>query len=150
MNIERLMKQLELDEGKRLRVYLDHLGNPTVGIGHLIQESSPEYLKSAKVGDKITEEQCKELFIADLANAIQDAIIIFGEKWDSFPVEAQEVFVNMAFNLGRSGLMKFKKTIFYAYNHDWENVAKEMMDSRWAKQVPNRAAKLKAKIERLA
>ena len=36
MNIERVRKQLEIDEGVVYEIYLDHLGYPTFGIGHLV------------------------------------------------------------------------------------------------------------------
>lgn len=150
MNIKRLINQLKIDEGKFLRVYKDHLGNPTVGIGHLITTKDTPYIQRLKVGDKITEEICNELFITDLAVALQDAIVIFSPVWESFPDEAKEVFVNMSFNLGRARLLGFKKMIKAAYSLDWQEVSKEMLDSRWAYQVPNRVARLRSKIESLA
>ena len=55
----------------------------------------------------------------------------------------------MLFNLGRSRFMKFKKTIVFAYEMNWDRVATEMLDSRWAKQVGQRAYRLSAQIERM-
>ena len=43
MDIVALRKQLEIDEGIKHEIYLDHLGLPTFGIGHLIIEGDPEY-----------------------------------------------------------------------------------------------------------
>ena len=63
MNLERLQEDLETDEGVVYEVYLDHLGLPTVGIGHLILESDPEY--GAEVGTPVTEERVTELFQQD-------------------------------------------------------------------------------------
>ena len=42
MNIDKLRAQLEIDEGIVAKIYLDHLGYPTFGIGHLIIEGDPE------------------------------------------------------------------------------------------------------------
>lgn len=150
MNIPRLVKQLKIDEGFSLKVYKDTKGYRTVGIGHYIKDSDPEYLRKLKVGDKITQEKSMELFIADLATALQDAMVIFYPIWEKFPDEAKEVFVNMLFNLGRTRFLGFKKTIAAAHSLDWKTVAVEMMDSKWARQVGNRAVRLKTKIENLA
>ena len=43
MNIEKLRKELEIDEGVKYEIYLDHLGLPTFGIGHLVTKSDPEF-----------------------------------------------------------------------------------------------------------
>ena len=149
MKIKRLIRQLEIDEGHSLRVYEDSLGYKTVGIGHFIKDSDSDEIKNLKKGDRITEKQCYDLFIKDLVTAVEDTIIVFQDVWLSFPDEAQEVFVNMMFNLGRTRFLKFKKTIAAAYELDWPTVAIEMIDSRWANQVGNRAARLCAKIRSL-
>lgn len=149
MNIKRLIRQLEIDEGRSLRVYADSLGYKTVGIGHLIKQTDLDEIKNLVAGDKITEQQCYELFIEDMAVAIKDAVTVFYDVWQKFPDEAQEVFVNMIFNLGRTRFLKFKKTIAAAHNFDWPTVSVEMIDSVWAKQVGNRAGRLSAKIRDL-
>ena len=41
MNVDKLRAQLEIDEGVVNKIYLDHLGYPTFGIGHLITDSDP-------------------------------------------------------------------------------------------------------------
>ena len=43
MDIEKLREQLEIDEGVVHEIYLDHLGYPTFGIGHLVTDEDPEY-----------------------------------------------------------------------------------------------------------
>lgn len=150
MNIDRLMRQLAIDEGRRLRVYKDTKGLKTVGIGHLIKASDPQWLQDLDVGDKITEEQLTELFTQDLAIALSDAKTIFEPVWDNFPDMAQEVIINMLFNMGRTRFLGFEKTIAYAYEMDWKNMATEMLDSKWARiDVGQRAYRLSAYIERL-
>ncbi len=56
--------------------------------------------------------------------------------------ERQDVIVNMAFNLGISGLMKFKKMWAAIEVGEWNKAAAEMLDSRWARQVGYRAVEL--------
>ena len=150
MNVKRLVKQLELDEGIRARVYIDSLGYKTVGIGHMIKDSDPEDIKALKIGDKISNELIYRLFVEDLIQAISDTVVIFADIWDELPSDVQEVFINMSFNLGRTRLLKFKKTIAAVYAKDWQLVSVEMLDSKWSQQVGNRAGRLASRIRKLA
>ena len=50
MNIEKFTEEIKRDEGVKYEVYLDHLGLPTCGIGHLIKEDDPEH--GLEVGTK--------------------------------------------------------------------------------------------------
>ena len=61
---QRLKAEITSDEGQVLEVYLDHLGYPTVGVGHLILESDEEH--GAGVGTPITQTRCDELLFQDL------------------------------------------------------------------------------------
>ena len=69
---------------------------------------------------------------------------------DTLTEEAQEVIVNMCFNMGAPRLSKFKKFIGGVNSGDWNTAAVEMMDSRWAKQVGVRADRLRDRIKALA
>ena len=64
MNIDRLRKQLEIDEGCKYVIYLDHLNLPTHGIGHLILQSDPEH--GQPVGTPVSEDRVIECFEKDL------------------------------------------------------------------------------------
>ena len=66
---------------------------------------------------------------------------------DELPEEAQQVIVNMTFNMGRPRLSQFKKFIAGVNAGDWNKAAVEMMDSRWAKQVGRRADNLAKAME---
>lgn len=147
MDAENLKKQLIEDEGKRNDIYLDHLGYKTVGIGHLLTANDPSWLTSLEVGDTITDEQVEELLDKDLKVVYKDAMLSFYPEWDKFPTEAKEVLLNMIFNLGGPRFRLFKKTIAAAYEQKWDIVAKEMLNSKWAKQVPNRAKRLSERIK---
>ena len=76
--IERLRKDLRLDEGERHEIYLDHLGLPTAGIGHLILESDPEH--GQPVGTKVSQERVDKWFAIDLNNCLQDCQNIFSGR----------------------------------------------------------------------
>ena len=65
MNIERVQKQLEVDEGVVYEIYNDHLGYPTFGIGHLITKDDPEF--EEPVGTPVSEERVTDAFAVDIA-----------------------------------------------------------------------------------
>ena len=144
MNVEKLREQLKIDEGEVNTIYLDHLGYPTVGIGHLILESDPEH--GLEVGTPITEDRSAELFYHDVESVLRDCIILH-EGWDGYPDEAQQIIANMMFNMGRTRLSKFKNHNLALKSGDWKRAAVEGRDSRWYKQVTNRAERLMSRLE---
>ena len=139
-----VMQQLMIDEGVVYEVYLDHLGLATVGIGHLILESDEEH--GMEVGTSVSVERCEELFMRDLDIAISECVVLYGDDWDGFPEEVQEVLVNMLFNMGRPRLTQFKKMNAAIAEGDWETASVEGRDSRWYKQVGNRAERLMVRL----
>ena len=147
MNVDKLREQLKIDEGVKYEIYNDHLGYATFGIGHLIVEADEEYGKP--VGTPITEERVNAVFDSDVAIYISEAKKVF-PNLETLPSEAQEVIVNMTFNMGAPRLSKFKKFIAGVNAGDWNTAAVEMMDSRWAKQVGKRAVRLRDRIQALA
>ena len=147
MNVDKLREQLKIDEGVKYEVYNDHLGYPTFGIGHLVTEQDQEYGKP--VGTPVSEERVNAVFDNDVAIYMSEAKKVF-PNLEQLPEEAQQVIVNMTFNMGAPRLAKFKKFIAGVNASDWNTAAVEMMDSRWAKQVGNRAERLRDRIKALA
>jgi lysozyme len=66
--------------------------------------------------------------------------------WRGLNDTRQRVLANMCFNLGYPRLSKFKKFLAAAKDQDWETAADEMMDSKWATQVGDRAVRLREKM----
>ena len=62
--------------------------------------------------------------------------------YDDMPPEVQGVIIEMCFQMGFSGFCKFKKAIANMQDKNWKGASDEMLDSRWAKQTPNRANRL--------
>ena len=139
MNIKQFREELKRDEGVKNEVYLDHLGLPTCGIGHLITEWDTEY--NAEVGTPVAEERVNELFEKDLATTIDECKLIYND-FDVLPVKVQHIVANMMFNMGRPRLSRFHKMKKAVDNRDWFEAAYEMTDSKWSKQVPERAMRL--------
>jgi len=52
------------------------------------------------------------------------------------------VLINMTFNLGIVGLLKFKNTLRFIQNSEWKKAHDAMLDSKWAQQVGPRAIEL--------
>jgi len=144
MDYQKLKDELSVDEGYRNEIYLDHLGYPTIGIGHLILKSDPEYGKP--VGTLVSGERITELFIADVENSIKDAKKLFS-NFDTCSDDIQRVLVNMMFNLGYTRFSKFKKFKAAIEARNWKQAAIEGADSLWYKQVPNRARRLMERLK---
>jgi lysozyme len=112
----------------------------------LVLESDPEY--NQPIGTAVSPERVTECFNADIQMTIDDCRIIF-EHFDGFPEEAQLCLANMCYQLGRPTFSKFKRSIAYANDHQWGDLAEEILDSRWAKQTPNRAKRISDRLSLL-
>jgi lysozyme len=138
--IEKLKVQLRRHEGLRLEPYQCSENHWTVGFGHNL-DSHGEHLVP-----NITLEKAEYLLDLD----IQQSIIDCGAKIQGFskldPVR-QAVLINMCFNLGINGLLKFKNMLAAISEQDWPMASLAMMNSLWAKQVKGRAVELAQMME---
>jgi|TARA_B100000780_G_scaffold274415_1_gene239417 lysozyme len=139
MNLESLRRQLEIDEGVKYEIYNDHLGYATFGVGHLVLETDPEY--GRPVGTTVSESRVVEVFKLDCESVLIDCITLYPDFYD-LPEEVQQIIANMMFNMGRTRLSKFKGMKRGVDAKDWNAAADEMVDSRWYRQVTNRANRL--------
>ena len=145
MDMGKLKEQIKLDEGCRNSIYLDHLGNRTVGYGHLV--TNKDWFRDEKLGYRLSDKDLEVLLVSDLGSARRDCEFLFND-FNDLPGEAQQVLGNMAFQLGRKRLGSFKKMIAAIEQRDFVLAAAEMLDSKWAKQqTPERARRL---AERMA
>jgi Phage-related lysozyme (muraminidase) len=146
MNRESVFEQLKIDEGVVYEIYLDHLGYPTFGVGHLVVKDDPEYAQ--EVGTPVSEERVAECFDKDLDIAIDECYKLYGPgTFNNFPGEVQEVLVNMLFNLGRPRLSKFQNFNAKLIEGDYAGAAPEGLDSLWARQVGARAERLMERLK---
>jgi lysozyme len=128
MNIIDRIKQ---HEGYRDRLYLDTEGKLTGGWGHHFAVGSyiPHYVSERLLyNDIYNARKAFERIAKDLELAMNDA--------------RRDVCIEMIFNLGASGFTGFKKMLAALKAQDWEGAAREMMDSKWARQVKGRAVTL--------
>jgi len=139
MDIERLKEEIKADEGYKNEIYLDHLSLPTLGVGHLIKESDPEF--GLEVGTFIDNERVDELFEQDLNTTLDECTLLYDDFY-VLPEEAQLIIANMMFNLGRPRLSRFHKMKKAVDNRDWQEASNQMKDSKWYRQVTLRAERL--------
>ena len=134
MNMDRLLESVKKHEGYRNKVYLDTLGKRTVGVGHLCVEDFWE-------DDKEYEEKfLLEILEKDLQEAIHGARSLMGEYGCAdIDEQAEEILIEMVFQLGKTGVSKFKNMWKALAEKNYIGASYEMLDSRWAKQTPNRA-----------
>jgi lysozyme len=127
--VESLKEQLIRHEGLRLTVYDCPAGYKTIGVGRNIEQKG------------ITEDEALYLLGNDIeyfTEQLEENLIGFQELSE----DKKAVLVNMAFNLGVNGLLKFKNMLAAVTEERWEDASSEMLNSRWADQVGNRAIEL--------
>lgn len=126
---ETLADRIERHEGYRQFVYTDSLGHPTVGIGRALDTRG------------VTHDEARYLLENDIAQ--ETAAIRVALPWVSSLDETRfGVLVEMAFQLGTEGVMKFHQALGAMARGDWDAAADQMLDSEWAKQTPARAQEL--------
>ncbi len=147
MQKDKLMEELKRDEGVIYKIYKDHLGYPTFGIGHLIIDGDTE--KGQPVGTPVSEDRVTTAFDSDIKLVLDDCVKLFND-FDELPEEVQRVVANMMFNMGYTRLNKFNNFKAAVNARDWNTAANEMIDSRWYKQVTIRAMRLVKRVRDLA
>lgn len=97
----------------------------------------------------ITKEEAMMLLRNDIYQSEED--LKRKIKWyQGSPDDLKEVLINMAFNMGIKTLMTFKNTLWYMGAGEYEQAAKNMLKSRWARQVKDRATRLAERVRALA
>lgn len=137
--IEVVKEDLIRHEGYVAEIYLCSENYPTFGIGHMVTEDDIEY--SWPVGTPVTDERILDVFHKDCNVAYSDACNLVLNFAGQAPT-AQRVLVNMAFNLGRNRLSKFKNMLKAVNEGDYQKAADEMVDSKWYRQVGRRSEEL--------
>lgn len=123
-----LRDRIKKHEGCVTVPYYDSEGIMTVGIGRNLQAVP------------FSEDEIELMFSNDLRRARAGAKTF--ECYVDLDPMRQGVLTEMVFQMGVNGVSKFKKFLIAANNHDWATAAEEMLDSKWAKQTPERAKSL--------
>ena len=132
-----IVDQLRRDEGESPTCYQDQFGLWTIGVGRLIDARKGGGLRPDEIAYLLNND------IIDRRESLKTALPYFG----ALSSARQGVLINMAFNMGVAGLLKFKNMLAAVEAGHWGIAAKEMLNSTWAKQVPLRAARLARQME---
>ncbi len=134
--MNKLLDRVKEHEGFRSKVYKCTEGYDTIGYGFAIKDL------------ELDEDIAEEILIRKLEKLIKRVRNKF--DWlDSVPREVQGVLVEMSYQMGLSGVCKFKNALKYMEHQNWEKAADEMLMSRWYRQTPNRAKELSNIIRNL-
>ena len=87
--------------------------------------------------------------LSQYEEAIEDCKKLY-DDFDELPEEVQQIIANMMFNMGRTRLSKFRGMKRGVDARDWNAAADEMVDSRWYRQVTNRADRLVQRMRAIA
>lgn len=131
-----IIEQLLRDEGEVLHAYRDGEGYWTIGVGHLIDK---------RRGGGISQRISRLILEEDVESCKWEVHVRF--PWfNGLNLARQGVMLNMAFNLGIAGLSGFHNFLSCMGAGDWEGAAQEMLRSKWAAQVGERAERLAAQV----
>ena len=134
-NLEQLKERIKIHEGFCDTVYKDTLGKRTIGYGHLCTDN-----EEWEDGKTYTIEYLNDVFEGDFNEAVRQTEQLIGNL--VLHKEANEIIIEMVFQLGMGGVSKFKKMWAALENQDYAEASAQMLDSKWAKQTKNRAEHL--------
>jgi len=135
MTTDKILDDIRRHEGFSDRVYLDTVGVPTGGYGHAFH-----------VGTEIPVYVAEALLWLDYRVALNDYQRIKKHLRLDLSTVREGVLINMIFNLGRPRFMKFKKFLKALQEKNYKKASEEMLNSRWASQVGDRATELAQKM----
>lgn len=135
MGYHNLKERIKSNEGFSSKPYKDQLGYLTIGYGHLILPNENILLKK-----QINKKELEEIFEKDFKKALSN----FNNTFKPFTLNEKEseLLIEMIFQLGIKGCLKFKNLIKNIKKGNKHLVCFDMMDSLWYKQTPNRVKTL--------
>ena len=134
MGYHNLKERIKSNEGFSSKPYKDQLGYLTIGYGHLILPNENILLKK-----QIHKKELEEIFEKDFKKALSNFNNTFKFALNE---KESELLIEMIFQLGIKGCLKFKNLIKNIKKGNKHLVCFEMMDSLWYKQTPNRVKTL--------
>lgn len=126
INKQRLVEQLKIHEGVKLKPYHCTADKLTIGVGRNLDD----------VG--ISEEEASYLLENDIKKCQEQCNAQFPWFAGLTPLR-QEAIINLVFNMGISKFKQFKKTIAYIQDGRFDQAGAELLDSNYARQVGQRS-----------
>jgi lysozyme len=129
-----IIEQLKRDEGLKLWPYTDTIGKTTIGWGRNLTDTG------------ISSDEADLLLSNDIARVSAELARMF--PWTSALDQVRlGAFLNLAFNLGITGLAEFKNMLTYAQAGNWTGAAAELLNSKAAEEEPARIHRLATQLE---
>ena len=133
--MERLKAQIIRHEGLRRLPYECSQGKMTIGVGRNIEDNG------------LRDDEIDLMLENDLKSSVAECNRNFS-FFGALDEVRQDVLVNMCFNMGIGRLLGFRRMCAALERGDFDVAAREMMDSRWARQVKGRAKELAQQMKR--
>ena len=128
----RLLPQLELEEGVRLRPYQDTVGKWTIGIGRNLTD----------IG--ISMDEAIVLCDSDMTHAISELELY--SWYSALDTVRQVALASMMFNLGAGRFGAFHNMILALESGNYDAAADEAENSEWYNQVGPRGKRIVAML----
>lgn len=151
---------LRVEEGDKARAYKDHLGYWTIGIGRLIDPRKGGRITSAENAILLANDPSRAgttimdwtLTAAERSMLLKSDVKRFTDAMSDWPawrrvqgdVPRMVAMTSMCFQIGVDGYSKFKNTLSLIAGGQFARAADNMLQSLWAKQTPERAARVAA------
>lgn len=143
LNNNVLIERLEFHEGYRAEKYVCTGGKTTQGIGHNLDNNPLNEIEKIMIKDLNHWTKPEARFV--LSNDIEKCKLMLDNMvrgFNKLDDERQYALVDMCFQLGINGLLKFKKMLKAIEVGDFEEASKQCLDSSYAKQTPSRANRI--------
>ena len=145
--MEDLTDWVALEEGFRSEPYRDTLGVWTIGYGYnLTQLGISKYDSLKQVKEKVGswgEKDAYRMLVFLLEEAVDDVLeFLERDGIRDVPDVVVAALTNMSYQLGLTGLKKFKKTLASIALREYNQASVQILKSLWASQTPNRAKRV--------
>lgn len=135
MDRAKLAAQLNRDEGRKARMYLDTVGKWTGGVGR-------------NLSDRPFSDDEIDLMLNNDIRMVENQLDANLPWWRQMSDARQCALANLCFNIGIASLLCFKNSLALLKDGRWDAAADAFLDSKWAKQVPNRAKRVTDQIRK--
>lgn len=149
LDMEEIINRLVLHEGIKLKPYKCPAGYLTVGVGRNLITNPLTKIEQQVVGNLsqgITYDMAMYLLRHDIKRVLEECRNAFS-FWQNLDCERKYALFDMCFNLGLYRLLKFKKMLKALDIGDYQCAAKECLNSKYAKDVANRAKRIAKTFE---
>lgn len=145
-----LKDDLIRDEGLKLKRYKCPAGKDTIGVGRNLEDKGLSAEEARVIGSSYPETISFSQAMMLLDNDIEEysELVFKNLPWSRYADQrVKDVLINMCFNLGMGGLLKFKNFLRTLREELYLEAADHLKDSRWFSQVGDRAKRIVATLE---